>query len=233
MQINKQTLNGISMDKNFPVDALLILDGWGINPDIKGNATAIADTPFLDMLESHYPCSQLLCSGEAVGLPEGVMGNSEVGHMNIGAGRKVFQSLVSIDKSIKDGSFFANKNLVSVMNRIKESGRCLHLLGLLSDGGVHSHINHVFALIDMAASRGIQNVCIHPIMDGRDTSPTSGIHFIEQLEAHLKKKRLVFIFEQGIDHKPFSPVIGFVPQKIVVNFVEHGLKGFRVNFKAD
>lgn len=171
-----------------PVNALLILDGWGINHDKKGNATAIADTPFLDMLESQYPCSHLLCSGEAVGLPKGVIGNSEVGHMNIGAGRKVFQSLVRIDNAIEDGSFFKNKNLVSVMQRVKSEKKSLHLLGLLSDAGVHSHINHVFALIDMAASMGIKKINVHPILDGRDSSPTSGAGLLEKLQDYMTKK---------------------------------------------
>ncbi len=193
MKENKTVLNskfsGDKKENNTPhVDGILILDGWGINPEKKGNATAIASTPFLDMLENRYPCSQLLCSGEAVGLPKGVMGNSEVGHMNIGAGRKVFQNLVRIDKAIDDGSFFKNKALVSVMHRVKKEKKSLHLIGLLSDGGVHSHINHLFALLDMAASMDIKEVLIHPILDGRDTSPTSGAAFIAKLEDYITKK---------------------------------------------
>ncbi len=175
-------------DINFPTDALLILDGWGFTPDKKGNATAIANTPFLDMLESRYPCSHLLCSGEAVGLPKGIMGNSEVGHMNIGAGRKVFQNLVRINKAIEDGSFFKNEDLVRVMNRVKSEKKAIHLLGLLSDGGVHSHIDHLFALIDMAASMGIKKINVHPILDGRDTSPTRGLQFLKKLQHYLAKK---------------------------------------------
>ncbi len=188
MKENKTLHKYEPKSSNMPVDALLILDGWGINPSQKGNATAIANTPFLDMLESEYPCSQLLCSGNAVGLPNGVMGNSEVGHMNIGAGRKVFQSLVMIDEAIENGSFFKKKELVSIMQQIKAADKSLHLIGLLSDGGVHSHINHLFALIDMAASMKLKNLYIHPIMDGRDTSPTSGIHFLTELKTYLDKK---------------------------------------------
>ncbi len=176
-------------ESNTPVNALLILDGWGINSERKGNATAIANTPFLDMLELRYPCAQLLCSGEAVGLPEGVMGNSEVGHMNIGAGRKVFQDLVRINKAINDGSFFKNKALITVMQRVKTEKKALHLIGLLSDGGVHSHIDHLFALIDMAAAMDIKEVFIHPILDGRDTSPTSGAAFLTKLENYITEKK--------------------------------------------
>ena len=169
--------------------ALIILDGWGINASKKGNAVAIAKTPFLDKLSEDYPTSKLACSGEAVGLPEGTMGNSEVGHMNIGAGRKVFQDLVRINKAISDGTFFKNKKILDLLEKVKDKGKSIHLFGLLSDGGVHSHIDHVFALIDMIHGFGIKNLYIHPILDGRDTSPTSGIRYVQQVQDHLLKKK--------------------------------------------
>ncbi len=170
------------------VDALIILDGWGINPSETGNAVALANTPFLDSLLTDYPVSKLACSGEAVGLPNGIMGNSEVGHMNIGAGRKVFQDLVRINHAIKDGSFFKIQALVTLMEALKSTGRTLHLMGLLSDGGVHSHMDHLFALIDMAALFGIEDIAVHPILDGRDTPPKSGFRFITDLEEKLLEK---------------------------------------------
>ncbi len=159
----------------------MILDGWGINESVEGNAVAAADTPFLDTLTNDCPSTTLKCCGEAVGLPDGTMGNSEVGHMNMGAGRIVAQDLVRINMSIRDSSFFSTPALVSAMDKVKRTDKSLHLLGLLSDGGVHSHINHLFALIKMAKDQGINRLYIHPIMDGRDTSPTSGIGFLKQL----------------------------------------------------
>ncbi|MBF0232482.1 MAG: 2,3-bisphosphoglycerate-independent phosphoglycerate mutase [Desulfamplus sp.] len=179
------------MNKNCKknhVDALLILDGWGVNPATTDNAVAMAQMPFLDMLEKNYPCARLLCSGNAVGLPDGVMGNSEVGHMNIGAGRKVFQDLVRINNAIEDRSFFAIPSLVEVMNTVSNRGSSLHLMGLLSDGGVHSHMGHLFALIDMACDSQINNIFIHPILDGRDTPPQSGIQYITRLQKYLDQK---------------------------------------------
>lgn len=164
-----------------PVNILMILDGWGISESEKGNAVAAANTPFLDTLMADCPSTTLKACGEAVGLPDGTMGNSEVGHMNIGAGRIVAQDFVRINTAIRDNSFFSTPALVSVMDKVKQTDKSLHLLGLLSDGGVHSHINHLFALIKMAKDQGITKVYIHPIMDGRDTSPTSGIGFVKQL----------------------------------------------------
>ncbi len=169
-----------------PVNILIILDGWGINTSEKGNAVAAANTPFLDLLLADFPSTTLKCCGEAVGLPDGTMGNSEVGHMNIGAGRIVAQDFVRINTAIKDNTFFSTPALVSVMDKVKQTSKSLHLLGLLSDGGVHSHINHLFALIKMAKDRGITKVYIHPIMDGRDTSPTSGIGFLKQLDEKIQ-----------------------------------------------
>ncbi|MBP9599401.1 MAG: phosphoglycerate mutase (2,3-diphosphoglycerate-independent), partial [Desulfobacter sp.] len=169
-----------------PVNILMILDGWGINPSEEGNAVAAANTPFLDRLIDECPNTTLKCCGEAVGLPDGTMGNSEVGHMNIGAGRIVAQDFVRINTAIRDNSFYSTPALVSVMEKVKKTNKSLHLLGLLSDGGVHSHINHLFALIKMAKNKGITRVYIHPIMDGRDTSPTSGIKFLKQLDEKIQ-----------------------------------------------
>ena len=165
---------------------LMILDGWGINPDAKGNAVVAADTPNLDRLFSTYSHTRLRCSGEAVGLPEGYMGNSEVGHLNIGAGRVVYQDLMRINLSIRDGSFFNNRIFASVMDSVKARKTVLHLMGLVSDGGVHSHIEHLQALVKMAAERKIP-VLIHAILDGRDTPPDSGKTYLRKLEAFLSK----------------------------------------------
>jgi 2,3-bisphosphoglycerate-independent phosphoglycerate mutase len=165
----------------------MILDGWGFRDGREGNAVALARTPRLDKIRSEYPTAGLLCSGEAVGLPEGIMGNSEVGHLNIGAGRVVYQDLLRIDKAILDKSLFKNEVLCNLMNRVSEKDGSLHLIGLLSDGGVHSHINHLFALIEMAAKQGVKNVNIHAILDGRDTPPDSGLSYIQRLKEYIKK----------------------------------------------
>ncbi len=170
-----------------PVNILMILDGWGINPSSADNAVAAAKTPFLDQLIQDYPMGRLDCSGPAVGLPEGTMGNSEVGHMNIGAGRIVPQDLARINAAIEDKRFFDNETLKALMAKIKQKGTALHLLGLVSDGGVHSHITHLFALVDMAAAMGLSKVYIHAILDGRDTSPTSGAGFVAQLQEKLDR----------------------------------------------
>ena len=172
------------------VNALIILDGWGYNPETEGNAVALARTPFLDMLEKEYPKCRLAASGEAVGLPEGTIGNSEVGHMNIGAGRQVLQELVRINRAVESGTFFENPVILDLMDKVKTKGKSLHLIGLLSDGGVHSHINHLFALVKTARMQGIENLYIHPVFDGRDTPPKSGIHYLESLQS--------FLFEQGV-----------------------------------
>ena len=174
--------------KSHPVNILMILDGWGINDSNKGNAFALADTPFLDSLTKNFPSCKLLCSGSAVGLPDGTMGNSEVGHMNIGAGRKVLQNFVKINQAIKDQTFFKNPALLNIMAQVSNSENSLHLMGLLSDSGVHSHIRHLFALIDMAKQTGVKNLFIHPILDGRDASPTSGITYMKLLQDYLYKQ---------------------------------------------
>jgi len=174
--------------KPGPVNMLMILDGWGINEETKGNAFALAKTPFLDSLLKTFPSCKLECSGSAVGLPDGTMGNSEVGHMNIGAGRKVLQSFVRINQAIADQTFFKTPALLDVMAGVSKSKSSLHLMGLLSDGGVHSHISHLFALIDMAKQNGVEHLFIHAILDGRDTSPTSGITYIKELQNYLESQ---------------------------------------------
>ncbi len=164
---------------------LIILDGWGISAKEKGNAVYIAKTPFLDKIKEEYPATQLLCSGEAVGLPDGIMGNSEVGHLNIGAGRVVYQDLLRIDSAISNGDFFKNKMLNSVISKVNTNDSALHLMGLVSDGGVHSQLEHLFALLDMAKKKGVNKVYIHAILDGRDTPPDSGVGYIEKLQKHI------------------------------------------------
>lgn len=167
---------------------LIVLDGWGIGKDTEENAQALARIPFYKSLLSEYPNTALECSGESVGLPEGQMGNSEVGHLNLGAGRVVYQDFARINKSIKSGEFRNNPVFLKAMKSAVESGGAVHLLGLVSDGGVHSHIKHLYALIEMALAEGVRKVLIHAFMDGRDTPPSSGIEYIKQLEAFLKDK---------------------------------------------
>jgi 2,3-bisphosphoglycerate-independent phosphoglycerate mutase len=166
---------------------LMILDGWGINPERNGNAVAQARTPVLNGLLSDYPTTRLSCSGEAVGLPAGIMGNSEVGHMNIGAGRVVYQDLLRIDRAISDRSFFENEALKAVMAAVRERDSALHLLGLVSDGGVHSQLMHLFALLEMAKANGVPRTSVHVILDGRDTSPTGGIDYVARLNAYIEE----------------------------------------------
>ncbi len=158
---------------------LLILDGFGIYADYKGNAIKLAKTPVLDRLMSEYPCAELNASGEDVGLPEGQMGNSEVGHMTIGSGRVIKQALTLINDKIKDKDFFDNDTLLDVIDHVKENNSTLHLIGLLSNGGVHSSINHFYAVLALAKLNKVKNVCFHFITDGRDTPPTSGKEFID------------------------------------------------------
>jgi 2,3-bisphosphoglycerate-independent phosphoglycerate mutase len=169
---------------------LIIIDGWGIGADESTNAVQAADTPFLDRLQSTYPCTRLRCSGKDVGLPAGIMGNSEVGHMNIGAGRIVNQDLLRIDKAIEDGSFFRNDRLTAIMDAVAANGKALHLMGLVSDGGVHSQLTHLFALLDMARSKGLTRVYVHAILDGRDTAPDGGQGYLSQLQEHMHKKEI-------------------------------------------
>src|SRR4030065_1554856 len=166
---------------------LIILDGWGINPKKEGNAIALAKLPVYNSLIKKYPHTVLDASGESVGLPEGQMGNSEVGHLNIGAGRIVYQDLTRIDLSIKISDFFVNNALLDAMRKAKKKSSALHLLGLVSDGGVHSHIHHLFALLKMAKDEGLNDVFIHAFLDGRDTPPKSGIKYLQTLEKRLKE----------------------------------------------
>ena len=165
----------------------MILDGWGIGNHTKSDVIYSTPTPYWDSLLAKYPHSQLQASGENVGLPDGQMGNSEVGHLNIGAGRVLYQDLVKINKSIADKSILKNKEIVSAFTYAKESGKAIHFMGLTSDGGVHSSLEHLFALCDIAKEYGLEKVYLHCFMDGRDTDPKSGKGFIEQVEAHCKQ----------------------------------------------
>ncbi|NLD83708.1 MAG: 2,3-bisphosphoglycerate-independent phosphoglycerate mutase [Clostridiales bacterium] len=167
--------------------ALIIMDGFGINPAHEGNAIYTAGTPNLDALAAKYPHTQLGASGMDVGLPDGQMGNSEVGHLNMGAGRIVYQELTRITKDIQDGVFFEKEPLVWAMDAVKNNGGSLHLMGLLSDGGVHSHNTHLYALLEMAKRRGLEKVFVHCLMDGRDVPPTSGIEYMRQLVEKMKE----------------------------------------------
>ena len=166
---------------------LCILDGFAFSDREKGNAIKAAKTPNLDRIFREYPTTTLGASGMDVGLPEGQMGNSEVGHTNIGAGRIVYQELTRITKSIQDGDFFENQALKQAIIHASESGKAVHIMGLMSDGGVHSHIEHCFALIDMCAQLKVQNVYVHAFMDGRDVSPTSNAEYISRLLGHMEK----------------------------------------------
>ncbi len=172
--------------KNKPT-MLMILDGFGLNSRSEGNAIAQAEKPALDQIFASYPTTKLDACGLAVGLPEGQMGNSEVGHLNIGAGRIVYQELTRITKSIEDGDFFENQALLSAINHVKENDSTLHLLGLLSDGGVHSHISHLFALLDLAKKEGLTKVLVHCFLDGRDVPPRCANQYIEALQNHMNK----------------------------------------------
>ncbi len=166
---------------------LMILDGWGIGNHSKSDVIFSTPTPYWDSLLKDYPHSQLQASGENVGLPDGQMGNSEVGHLNIGAGRVVYQDLVKINKACADGSILENPEIKSAFSYAKSSGKAIHFMGLTSNGGVHSSLDHLFALCDIAKHYGLEKVYIHCFMDGRDTDPRSGKGFIEELEAHCAK----------------------------------------------
>ena len=167
---------------------LMILDGFGINENEKGNAVKLANTPNIDKLMKTWPTTQIHTSGLAVGLPEGQMGNSEVGHTNIGAGRVVYQDLTRITKSIEDGEFFSIKELTAAIDNCKKYNSKLHIMGLLSDGGVHSHIRHLFAILELAKRKDFEDVYVHCFLDGRDTPPASGESYILQLEEKMKEK---------------------------------------------
>jgi 2,3-bisphosphoglycerate-independent phosphoglycerate mutase len=164
---------------------LVVLDGWGLRAEREANAIAVAGTPCMDALVREFPSTQLLTSGLSVGLPEGQMGNSEVGHTNLGCGRIVYQDLVRINRAVEDGSFFKNDALVQACRRAKAHGGALHLMGLVSDGGVHSTQQHLYACLDLARREGVARCHVHAFMDGRDTPPSSGAGFMRQLEARI------------------------------------------------
>ena len=166
---------------------LMILDGWGIGNKGKGDVIYNTPTPYMDYLNQNYPNSQLLTCGENVGLPDGQMGNSEVGHLNIGAGRIVYQDLVKINRACQDGSILKNKEIISAYSYAKEQGKNVHLMGLTSNGGVHSSLDHLFKLIEIGKEYGVKNTFVHCFMDGRDTDPQSGKGFIQQVTDECKK----------------------------------------------
>ena len=167
---------------------LMIIDGYGINKNEKGNAVIAAETPNLDKLNKTCPTTEIFTSGLKVGLPEGQMGNSEVGHTNIGAGRIVYQQLTKITKSIEDGDFFSIPEFVSAIENCKKNNSKLHIMGLVSDGGVHSHIRHLYGLLEMAKRKDFEDVYVHCFLDGRDTPPASAEEYIMQLESKMKQK---------------------------------------------
>ncbi len=166
---------------------LMILDGYGLNKEIKGNAIALANTPVMDKLMKEYPFVEGNASGMAVGLPDGQMGNSEVGHLNMGAGRIVYQELTRITKEIMDGTFFENGALLKAIANCKENKSDLHVFGLVSDGGVHSHDTHLYGMLELAKREGLENVYVHCFLDGRDTPPSSGKDFVAKLENKMKE----------------------------------------------
>lgn len=163
------------------------MDGWGLNPAVAGNATKLAKLPNLARLSSEYPSGAIDTAGLSVGLPEGQMGNSEVGHLTMGAGRVIYQELTRIGKAATDGEFERNPMLAEIFSYLKDKGKALHLMGLLSDGGVHSHISHLFAILDAAKRNGLAKVFIHAFLDGRDTPPSSGAHYMESLVEEIRK----------------------------------------------
>ncbi len=166
---------------------LIIMDGWGVNPRTEGNAIALARTPNIDQLAREWPHTAVRTSGEAVGLPEGQMGNSEVGHQNIGAGKRVLQDYTRVSESIRDGSFFHNPALLKAIEHVKQNQSQLHLCGLLGNGGVHAHESHLEALLRLAQTHNVERVYIHAFTDGRDSSPTGGIEFMRRLETRARE----------------------------------------------
>ncbi|OIJ21038.1 phosphoglycerate mutase (2,3-diphosphoglycerate-independent) [Anaerobacillus alkalidiazotrophicus] len=167
--------------------ALIILDGFALRDETKGNAVAHAKKPNFDRFWNEYPHAQLKAAGEAVGLPDGQMGNSEVGHLNIGAGRIVYQSLTRVNKAIREGEFFENETFLNAINHANENNTSLHIYGLLSDGGIHSHIEHLFALLELASKKNVEKVYVHGFLDGRDVGPTSAEEYIVALEDKMKQ----------------------------------------------
>src|SRR5437588_7341591 len=173
------------MAKNKPL-VLVILDGWGYAPPSKANAISLARKPTYDVLLRDFPNTLVHTSGHFVGLPDGQMGNSEVGHLNIGAGRIVYMDITKIDRMIQNGELFRSPALLKAMNNARTGGRRLHMFGLLSDGGVHSHQKHLYALLRMARQNGVERVFVHAFMDGRDTLPTAGAAYLEQLQQQIR-----------------------------------------------
>ena len=169
---------------------LCIMDGWGISKDSTKNATLVAKTPNIDKLYKEEPNIQIYADGEHVGLPAGQMGNSEVGHLNIGAGRVVYQDLTRINKAIKDGDFFTNEKFLNAVEHVKKYNSSLHMYGLVSTGGVHSSLDHILALIEFAKQQGLKKVYFHAFLDGRDTPPKSAVEFLSQVEEKLKEAGL-------------------------------------------
>jgi 2,3-bisphosphoglycerate-independent phosphoglycerate mutase len=174
----------VNVPNHRPV-LLVILDGWGLRAEREANAIAIAGTPNVDALMRDYPWTALKTSGLSVGLPEGQMGNSEVGHTNLGAGRIVYQDLVRINRAVEDGSFFQKPVLLELVRRVKAGSGTLHLMGLLSDGGVHSHVDHLHACLELARREGVPRAFVHAFLDGRDTPPKSGLGYVEAFEKRL------------------------------------------------
>src|SRR5215470_12312778 len=167
--------------------ALIIIDGWGYSAAREGNAIALAETPFYDELCEKYPSTLLEAHGSRVGLPAGVMGNSEVGHLNIGSGRVILMDVSLVDHEIETGEFFRNKVLVEAVHHAKKHGKALHLMGLMSDGQVHSSLTHLYALLKLAKDHGLDHVYIHCFLDGRDTPPSSGAQYVAALQRKLNE----------------------------------------------
>ena len=165
----------------------MILDGWGITQDPKVSAIYNAKTPYINSLYAKYPNAELRTDGEHVGLPEGQMGNSEVGHMNLGAGRIVYQNLARINKAVKEKTLGSEKVLLDTYKYAKENKKDVHLLGLLSNGGIHAHINHLKGLLDVAKENQVENVYLHAFTDGRDCDPKSGTYFVNEIQEYMKK----------------------------------------------
>lgn len=182
-------VNG-KVNKSYRPVVLTILDGWGINTELEGNAIANAKTPVIGNLKGNYPCIALQASGISVGLAWGEAGNSEVGHMTIGSGMILYQNLPRINLAIQNGTFFSNQILVQVFDQAKRRGTAVHLIGLVSNGGVHSHTDHISALLEMASSRGVNKLFVQAITDGRDTSPTAGAEFIKALQDKLNELKI-------------------------------------------
>ena len=172
--------------KKRPI-VLCILDGYGLSERIDGNAVKLANTPNIDDLMMIYPTTRIKASGMPVGLPDGQMGNSEVGHLNIGAGRTVYQSLTLINKAVEDGSFYKNEEFLKAINNVKENNSKLHIWGLLSNGGVHSSNEHIYALLKLAKQEGLEKVYVHAFLDGRDVAPDSGVDFVKELADKIEE----------------------------------------------